>query len=105
MSRLWAGMSVAFFLFGSSAFAAEESKPEPAPPAVSAEDATAMKLLFTERLAIEQKARADRAESQLAYEHKTGELEKLVQEAARRAGIDLKDGWQPDIEKRVWRKP
>ena len=80
----------------------------------SIEEATALKIqvadleqrLIAERAA---KLQAEIREREAALElhkrdfaGKSSELNALVEAAAKKAGVDLKDGWRPNPIKRVW---
>ena len=40
----------------------------------------------------------------LQYQAKAKALDAAVEAAAKEADVDLKEGWQPDVDAKVWRK-
>ena len=78
-------------LLAAPAFAAEETKP------LSELHALRIKVLILERQVIE-------AQAARVYQEKAKALDAAVEAAAKEAEVDLKEGWQPDVDKKVWRK-
>ena len=71
---------------------------------ISELDALKIKVLFLERQLIEAKVSALQCQAAAQFKEKAKELDTTVEAAAKTAGVDLKDGWQPDVERRVWKK-
>lgn len=67
-------------------------------------DALRLELLVTQRQLIQERAGRVAAESQLEYAAKGRELDAALGAAAARAGVDLREGWRPDVGKRAWLK-
>jgi len=85
--------------------AAEETKP------LEEVQALKIRVLILERQMIEQKSARIQTEGNLLllqnqgdYGKKAKELDAVIEAAAKEAGLDLKEGWQPDVEAKVWRK-
>jgi len=74
-------------LLAAPAFAAEETKP------LSEVHALRIRVLMLERQVMA-----------LQYQAKAKALDAAVEAAAKEADVDLKEGWQPDVDAKVWRK-
>ena len=79
-------------------FAAEETKP------LSEVHALRIRVLMLERQVIEAQAGRVQAQAALQYQEKAKALDAAVEAAAKEADVDLKEGWQPDVDAKVWRK-
>jgi len=80
------------------ALAAEETKP------LAEVHALRIRVLMLERQVIKAQAGRVQAEATLQYQEKAKALDAAVEAAAKESDVDLKEGWQPDVEKKVWRK-
>jgi len=80
------------------AFAAEETKP------LAEVHALRIRVLMLERQVIEAQAGRVQAQAALQYQEKAKVLDATIEAAAKEADVDLKEGWQPDVDKKVWRK-
>lgn len=80
------------------AIAAEDTKPLEELPALR------IKVLMLERQVIQEQTGRLNAEAQIQYAEKALAFNRAVEAAAKAAGLDLKEGWQPDVDARVWRK-
>ena len=92
-------------LLAAPALAAEETKP------LEEMQALKIRVLILERQMIEQKSARIQAEGNLLllqnqgdYGKKAKELDAAIEAAAKEADVDLKDGWQPDVDAKVWKK-
>ena len=72
-------------LLAAPAFAAEETKP------LSEVHALRIRVLMLERQV-------------MALQYQAKALDAAVEAAAKEADVDLKEGWQPDVDAKVWRK-
>jgi len=79
-------------------FAAEETKP------LTEVHALRIRVLMLERQVIEAQAGRVQAQAALQYQEKAKALDSAIEAAAKEADVDLKEGWQPDVEAKVWRK-
>lgn len=101
---------LALLLLSGLAFAAEP----PAPPKIEAQDLDVLRALIAERRAMEERFARLQAEVRMIqaelptlqrdHEAKGKELEQAIAEAAKRSKVELKDGWQPDVAGKTWRK-
>ena len=80
------------------ALAAEETKP------LAEVHALRIRVLMLERQVIEAQAGRVQAQAALQYQEKAKALDAAVEAAAKESEVDLKEGWQPDVEAKVWRK-
>ena len=88
----------ALLLLAVPTFAAEETKP------LSEVHALRIRVLMLERQVIEAQAGRVQAQAALQYQAKAKALDAAVEAAAKEADVDLKEGWQPDVDAKVWRK-
>ena len=70
---------------------AQETKP------LTEVHALRIKVLVLERQVIE-------AQAARLYQEKAKALDAAVEAAAKESEVDLKEGWQPDVDAKVWRK-
>lgn len=110
-ARFGAVLVVVFALLLATAAWAQDAKPtEPPqePPALTEVEALRMEVLHHRRQAMEQRLIAIRLEGE-ALPAKIADLARqldaVIEEAAKRAGLSLKDGWRPNPDTRRWQKP
>ena len=77
---------------------AQEAKP------LSEVQALRIKVLLLERQVIEAQVGLVQCRAPIQYQEKAKALDAAVEAAAKESEVDLKDGWQPDVDARVWRK-
>ena len=80
-------------LLAPPAFAQDTKETKP----LSELQALRIKVLVLERQVVE-------AQSARLYQEKALALNAAVEAAAKESEVDLKEGWQPDVDARVWRK-
>ncbi len=85
-------------LLASPVLAAEETKP------LDEVYALKIKILVLERQVIEAQTGRLQCQAGVQYQEKAKALDAAIEAAGKAAEIDLKDGWQPDVEKRIWKK-
>lgn len=91
------GLLAVLLLLAVPAFA-QETKP------LEELHALRIRVLMLERQVIEAQAGRVQAQAALQYQEKAKALDAAVEAAAKDAGVDLREGWQPDVEAKVWRK-
>ncbi len=60
-----------------------------------------------QRSLLEERMRSLQTEAaliQIQYTQKGQEMDRIVEEAATSSGVELKDGWRPDPEAKIWKK-
>ena len=63
-----------------------------------------IKVLILERELIQERLSRVQLQAQGQFQQKGKELDRAIEAAAKEADIDLKEGWQPDMESRTWKK-
>jgi len=101
-------LGVIALLFVTATMASAQAPVKPAaPPALEEMDALKIGKLMAERQAIQNAYDTSVARQELLkreFADKTTALNVAVDEAAQRGKVVLKDGWKPDVEKRIWVK-
>ena len=76
--------------------------------ALTPEQVAGLERLVLQRQVIEERAGRLVAEAELLkrdYAAKGQELDAVMATAAKAAGVDLRDGWRPDLQQKRWVKP
>lgn len=67
-------------------------------------DALKIKVLMLERQLIQEQVSRVQAQAQVQFAEKAKALNAQIEQSAKNAKVDLADGWQPDVEKKQWKK-
>ena len=114
MSRLARVIAILFFVAVAVALlvaivnAQDSTTPPTTNHTISPEQAMMLERLVLQRQVIEERAGRLVAEAELLkrdYAVKGQELDAQMATAAKAAGVDLRDGWRPDLQQKRWVKP